>query len=265
VRSGDRLRELRAYDQLSVAAASQLDLPALRHYTECSLHIAGELGSPLLAGFPRARMGVLNLLTGEWDLALRNTAEMSALTRRFGELRSSVSASACHAWVLARRGRLADAHGYLQQARKVALPMLAADRNIFSIVAIAEVVLALAQDDPSTAVERGAQLDDASGGWMPLLGLAMLAEARVRAGDVEGARTLAGRIAGVRSCGTIAPRALSGWITGLLRTREGADCIPLFAAAVSDFETLGLPFFAARALLASATALVAGPNAASAG
>jgi len=256
-RAGDPMLILRAYDQLSVAAASQLDMPALREHTKQSLTIAAELGAPLLSGWPRARLAVTDLLTGDWDSALGATAELTVLTQRFGERRGSVSGLAGHAWVLTHRGRLADAQSYLEQARAIAQPMLEPDRNVFSIIAISSATLALTQDDPAAAVTHAAQLDDATGGWMPLLGLAVLGEARARSGDIDGANTIVRRLRAVRSADTDAPTALADWLSGLValasgRLSEASTCL---MAAADAFDRLGLPFLRARAQSEAAAAL----------
>lgn len=259
--AGDQLLVLRAYDQLSVALASQLDLPGLRSTSEASIRVAGALGAPVLAGWPRCRLAVADLLGGDWDAALRGTTEMCELTRRFGERRGSVSGSAVHALVLMHRGRLEDARRHLQQAEAAAGPMLAADRNVFTMVAIARATLALIEDDPATAQAHAARLEEMSGGWLPMLGIALLGEARARAGDGEGAETVAERLVAVRSCGTSAHRALAHWVRGLAaaaiqRPRTGGPAKDTarehFETAGALFGDLGLPFHAARAQLEEA-------------
>lgn len=255
-RSGDPLLVIRAHDQLSVAAASQLDLPALRAHSEASLRLAIELGATTLQGWPRGRLATTDLLSGDWDAALRSTTELIGFPARHGERRGAISTAAGHAWVLVHRGRLDEARRQLARARADASPMLESDRNIFSIVAIAEGWLALAEDEPARAVERCAQLENTTGGWLPQFGLALLGEARARSGDVTGAEQITERLQAIRSCATPAPQALAGWVAGLAALAAGrpAPAVERLLASAAAFETLGLPFHAARMRLAAASA-----------
>lgn len=258
-RGGDPLLANRAYDQMSVAAASQLDLPAVRRYSAESLRIAEQLGAPVLGGFARLRLAAADLLGGDWDAALRTTTELTVLIRRYGQRRGSVSALGAHAWVLAHRGRLVDAQAYVDEARAIAKPMLQTDRNVFSIVALAETTLALMRGDASRAAVCARQLEHATGGWMPLLGLALLGEAQARSGDVAGAGIVVERLNAVVSCSTIAPYAFAKWVGGLIEVQDGRaqSAVVSFAAAADAFEKLGLPFATAQAQLAAAAAQVA--------
>lgn len=259
-RGDDPLLVIRAHDQISVAAASQLDLPLLREHSRNSLQLARDLGSAVLEGWPRGRLAVADLLAGDWDEALRASSELVGLPRRYGEQRGAVSTAASHAWILTHRGRLEDARRYLAEARENATPTLADDRNIFSIVAVAACWLALAEDDPQRALENEDQLENTTGGWLPLLGLALLGEARTRAGDTAGAEQIAHRFAAIRSCATIAPRAMGDWVGGLAAARTGRPepATERLLASAAAFDTLGVPFLAARTRLAAAETAAAG-------
>lgn len=254
---GDPLLITRAYDQLSVGAASQVDIPELRRYSEASLRVARELGAITMEAWPRCRLAVADLLRGEWDAALRATADVSAMAQRFGEERGQVSVSACHAWILVHLGRLDEAQAQLQRARDAATPMLETDRNVFSIVAIADAALALARGEVDRAVRWAGQLEDSTGGWMPLLGLAVLGEARARSDENTGARTIADRLRKIRSCSTVAHETLAEWLDGLTDIRRGSllPAAQRLEAAAAGFDQLSTPFYAARARLARAGAL----------
>lgn len=252
----DPLLVIRAHDQLSVAAASQLDLAALRRHSEQSLSMARELGAVILEPWPRARLAVLDLLSGNWSSALPATSDLIVQALRYDEQRGAVSSIAGHALVLVHLGRLTDARRYLAQARATARPMLEADRNVFSIVAIADATLALVEGDPARVVSWSAQLDATTGGWMPLLSKAVLGEAHAALGDVYTANATAEALRAVRSSSTCAPSTLADWVTGLARLQAGAnsEAAEVLAAATEGFQALGLPFYAARARLARAEA-----------
>jgi hypothetical protein len=146
--AGDEpLLVLRAHDQLSVVAGAQLDLVALRAHSRSSADLAEGLGSLSLAGWPRARLAATALLGGDWDAALRGNSELVAAVHQTGERRGRVSMLAMRSWMLCLQGRLPAARAVLEQAHEVAGAGLRADRNIVAIVALAEVTLALADDD----------------------------------------------------------------------------------------------------------------------
>lgn len=256
-RGSDPMLVIRAHDQLSVGAASQLDVAGLRRHSLASLQVAQDLGAVMLQPWPRGRLAVADLLAGDWDAALRGTSEMIAQALRHGHHRGAVSSAAGHAWVLIHRGRFADARRYLEQSLAAASPELRSDRNIFSIVAIADATLALAENEPARALGWSAQLHTATGGWLPLLGLAALGEAQAASGDLPAAEETAGRLRSVRTCATCAPATVADWVLGLIRLHAGdgpAAAEPL-AAATAGFESLYLPFYAARGRLAQAHAL----------
>lgn len=252
--SEEPLLALRAHDQLSVVAGAQLDLPGLRAHSEASVEVARRLGSLSLSGWPRCRLAVAELLSGDWESALRLNSELVTAVQQTGEQRGTVSMLATRGWILVRRGRLAAAREALERAHEVATAALRADRNIFAIVAIAELALALAEDDPGRALAHRPMLEDLTSGWLPLLGLTVLGEASIRCGDLDDGHRLAARLRAVRSCATVAPAALADWLDGLGAVAAGnaADGGRLLRSATSGFEVLGLPFEAARARFAAA-------------
>lgn len=248
----------RAHDQASIAAVSQGDVEGLRRHSLASLKIGEDTGALALQLWPRARIAVADLLSGDWDAALSGTSEVLGMTQRLGTeagmQRGMVSALATHAWVLVHRGRLADAHRCLRDARRMASAKLEADRNIYAVVDTAAGMLALADGDPQAAIEYAARLEDLTSGWFPLLSATVLGEAYVYSGDTPAARRLARRLRGVVSCSTGLPVALACWIEGLADS-QGARPDTATAAllqAASGFDHLNLPFYAARAQLAVA-------------
>ena len=248
---------IRAHDQLSVGAATQGDMAALRRHTMASLEVARRLGAPMLEGFPWSRLAIADLLTGDWDAALRGSTELLTLAQRIGEGRELVSSLGAHAWILVHRGRLTDAHGYLERAQALARLSIEADRHVFTMVVVAEAALALAENDAARAREVARQLEDLAGGWFSLLASAILGEARARSGDLDGTQRLVTAFRGVRSCSTDLPDILAGWLEGLIRLaagrdQEGAEAL---CSAAEGFAALGLPFHAARSRLAASHAV----------
>lgn len=255
--SGDQILVQRAYDHLSIGAVAQGDHRALRRHSASSLQVAQELGAPSLEPWPRVRLAIADLLAGEWDAALRALAEVVTLAHRFGEARGRISVLGTYAWVLVHRGRNDEARQVLAEARQLAAPMREAQYNQFAFVAAAEGNLALAEGDPAGACVAAEQLQDLHGSWMPLLSAAVLGEARARAGDAAGVMRLARQFRGVRSSSTALPVALADWIEGLAGTGGPNRSGDQLLAAVAVFDDLGMPFYAARARLGAASALMA--------
>lgn len=250
--SGDPQLIIRAHDQLSITAATQGDVDGLRRHSEASLEVARKVGARLLEAWPRLRLAAVDLLSGQWDSALRGTAEVVALAERTHQTRGFVSSSAAHAWVLAHRGRLVEARDRLDSAMARARPALEGDRNIYNMVRLADASLALVEGRPEHARRAATHLDDLTGGWLPLLCAAVLGETHVACGDLDAARDLARTVRGVRSCSTVLPQAVGGWLEGLADVAEartdGLD--DLLGGAATAYDQLGLPFHAGRALLA---------------
>jgi DNA-binding CsgD family transcriptional regulator len=252
--SDEPLLGLRAHDQLAVVAGAQLDLASLREHSAKSVDLAQKLGSFSLAGWPRGRLAVVDLLCGDWDAALRANSELVTAVQQTGERRGLVSMLGMRAWILSCHGRLAAARETLAEAHQFAGEALRADRNIFAIVALSEVTLALADEDPARALDQRNVLEDLTSGWLPLLGLAGLGEASVRCGDLADGRRIATRLRDVRSCATAAPAVLGDWINGLADAAAGepGPAAERLRSAAAGFEQLGLPFQGARARLAAA-------------
>lgn len=264
LRSGEPMLVLRAHDQLSVVAGAHLDLAGLREHSTAGVELAHELGSPSLAGWPRGRLVCCDLLSGEWDAALRASSDLAAEVGQTDGLRGNVSVLAIRSWVLTWYGRVDAARQALKQAVERAGQDLRADRNIFAIVALGELQLSLADDHPIDDVSsRYSVLAEPTSGWLPLLGLAALGHVCVRRGDLQAARRLRSRLQTVRSCATAAPTVLGDWLAGLIDAAEGdLGCgADRMLSAAAGFDTLGLPFHAARALLAAANAAERRPGA----
>lgn len=255
--SGAPLLVQRALDQLAVAAATQGDVPALRRYSEQGLAIVRQVGAVGLEPWPRSRIAMADLLGGDWDAALRGTTESVALCRRAGHTRGLVGLLGLHAWVLVHLGRLSEARRTLDEALTLAEPMLASDPNAFTLVALAQGAVDLADGDARSALEHTARLASWQSGWVPLLSALTLGEAQVASGAVEDARQLVARLRAVASCRTGLHEAAAGWVEGLQLARDGAaEASEVLAGAAELFDRMGLPFQAARARFAAATAVV---------
>jgi DNA-binding CsgD family transcriptional regulator len=202
-------------------------------------------------------MLMIDLHTDAWEDVLRNAGELLAQGYRTGSARGVADALASRALVLANRGRLEDAGRCLAEAREVYGAAAAADRRVFAVVEIAEAMAALAAGDPERAQALAASAL-ATPVIIPGLGLTVLGEAQVAAGDPVGALDTACRL---EELGPEAPwpAACGSWVEGLARAALGerAAALACLRRAADGLDRLGLPFQAARAELGWAEAAAA--------
>jgi DNA-binding CsgD family transcriptional regulator/tetratricopeptide (TPR) repeat protein len=249
--SDDLTLAMRAHDQLSVAASIRGDLAALRRHSEASLEAVNELGAVNLRPWPRTRLTMADLLSGNWDRALRTSSDVLATVDRFSEQRGRLSAMGTHAWLLVLRGRLHEADETLRGARAILTEsrMTAGswrnDARLPTSLCTAETAFALAQGRYEDAARLGAPLAELTS-WYPFPSAMLLGEALAHTDRVR-AEELSTRIREWNGCGTPFPDAVADFIDGLCDpTRAGSDS---FSASIAGFDTLGFPFLAARVRL----------------
>jgi DNA-binding CsgD family transcriptional regulator len=164
------------------------------------------------------------------------------------------TALAARAFVLAHRGRAEEAARCVAEAREAYAGAAAADRHIFTMVEIAEATAALAAGDPERARALAAAAV-AIPTVLPCLGLGVLGEAQVAAGDPAGALETARRL-GRLGPDAPWPAACAGWVEGLARMALGqpSTALACLHGAADRLDGLGMPFQAARARLGWAEA-----------
>ncbi|MCX7521930.1 AAA family ATPase [Microbacterium sp. STN6] len=249
---------MRAYDQRSVAASIRGDLSELRRDSEASLDMSQELGAMSMQFWPRMRLSLADLLGGEWDRALRTSADVLATVDRFGEQRGRLSALGTHAWLLVVRGRLAEAADTLARARPLfehgdGARGYADRRQLSTAMTTASTALALAQGDDEEAARVGAPLADLTASWYPFAPAMLLGEALARTAPTRAAE-LSERIRDWNTIGTPFPNAVASFIDGTCETSP-AVAADAFATAAGGFDSLGFPFLAARARIERADRL----------
>ena len=246
-----------AHRHISAAAANAGHYRLAREHGLADLALARQTGSPTLELSARFGMLMIDLHTDAWEDVLRNAGELLAQGYRTGSARGVADALASRALVLANRGRLEDAGRCLAEAREVYGAAAAADRRVFAVVEIAEAMAALAAGDPERAQALAASAL-ATPVIIPGLGLTVLGEAQVAAGDPAGALDTACRL---EELGPDAPwpAACGSWVEGLARAALGerAAALACLRRAADGLDRLGLPFQAARAELGWAEAAAA--------
>ena len=234
---------------LALTAINVGDHRLAREHALADLALARQTGSPTLELGARFLLLATDLVIDAWDGVLRDADELLALGYRVGYARGVATALAGRAFVFAHRGRPEDAARCVAEAREVYGGAAAADRHIFTVIEIADAAAALAAGDPARARALAAAAV-ATPTTLPCLGLALLGEAQVAAGDPAGALGTARRLARL---GPDAPwpAACGIWIEGLARAGLGerAAALACLRRAADRLDGLGLPFQAARAWL----------------
>jgi DNA-binding CsgD family transcriptional regulator len=238
-----------AHRHLSMTAANVGDYPAAREHALADLAQVEQLGTPTLELNARFFLMAIDLVTDAWEEVLRAADGMVALGHRVAYARGIATGLIGRAWVLSHRGRAEEAARCVAQAREVYGDAAAADRHIFTMVEIAEAAAALAAGDPRRAGELAASAV-ATPTVLPCLGLAVLGEAQVAAGDPAGALETARRLGGLGPDAP-SPAAWGSWVEGLARAALGerAAALACLRRAADRLDGLGSPFQAARARL----------------
>ena len=243
---------------LGMTAANVGDHRLAREHLVADLELVRQTGSPTLELGARFLMLAIDLVTDAWEEALRAAEELLALGYRVGYARGVATGLAGRAFVLAHRGRPEEATRCVAEAREIYGAAAAADRHIFTVVEIAEATVALAAGDPERARVLAAAAA-ATPAVLPCLGLSVLGEAQVAAGDPTSALDTARRLGGL---GPDAPwpAACASWVERLARVALGERVAALacLRRAAARLDGLGLPFQAARARLGWAEVAAAG-------
>jgi ATP/maltotriose-dependent transcriptional regulator MalT len=243
-----------AHRHMAMSAANVGDRRLARDHALADLALARQTGSPTLELGGRFFVMAIDLVTDAWEEALRGAEELLAHGYRVGYARAVATGLAGRAFVLAQRGRPEEAARCMTEAREVYGAAAAADRHIFTVVELAEATAALAAGDPRRARERAAAAV-ATPTVLPCLGLAVLGEAQVAAGDPAGALETARRLGGLGP-GAPWPAGCASWVEGLARAARGerAAALACLQRAADRLDGLELPFQAARARLGWAEA-----------
>jgi DNA-binding CsgD family transcriptional regulator len=243
-----------AHRHMAMSAANVGDRRLAHDHALADLALARQTGSPTLELGGRFFVMAIDLVTDAWEEALRGAEELLVHGYRVGYARAVATGLAGRAFVLAQRGRPEEAARCVTEAREVYGAAAAADRHIFTVIELAEATAALAAGDPQQARERAAAAV-ATPTVLPCLGLAVLGEAKVAAGDPAGALDTARRLGGLGP-GAPWPAACASWVEGLARVALGerAAALACLRRAVDRLDGLELPFQAARARLGWAEA-----------
>src|SRR5258707_3188323 len=250
----------RAHDILALFAYALGEHSVARHHATLSLAVARQLGAPTLEVYPRNRLVSVDLMAGKWDEALRESAELVATARRLGFARGIAGALGMRALVQVYRGDPDEAAACLAEAHEVFGGGIILDRNIFSPLAITEMMLALERADAAGILAALSRLGPMLAATdFPLLVQALLAEAQAMVGEPERALTLAQDFMAHIPPDNRFATALGSRIKGLAYQALGqtGEALAYLDQAYHAFEAAAMPFDAARARLEWATLVAA--------
>jgi DNA-binding CsgD family transcriptional regulator len=246
----------RAHNLMALFAYGLGEHSVARHHAMLSLALARQLGTPTLEVYPRNRLISVDLMAGKWDDALRESAEVVALARRLGFARGIAGALGMRGLVHVYYGDLDEAASCLAEAHEVFGGGAMPDRNIFSQVVIAEMMLALERGEAVSILAAARRLDQMlTATDFSLMVQALLAEAQVMVGKPERALTLAQDYMAHIPPENRFATALGSRIKGLAHQALGqpGEALSCLEEAYGAFEAAAMPFDAARSRLEWAT------------
>ncbi|MGH7911867.1 MAG: ATP-binding protein, partial [Candidatus Dormibacteraceae bacterium] len=250
--AGDLLLQQRSHDRLALIAYALGEHQVARTHSERSLELARRMGTPTLEGFPRNRLVAVDLMAGNWREAFRGGVEMVAMARRLESARGTAGGLGFLALVQVHLGDLDQAAASIAEAHESFGAGSADDRNIFNVVATAEMMLALERGDAGQALTAGRAFEDArTSGGMPLAAQALIGEALVMVGEPDRALRMAETLAGAAPAGNAYAPALGARVQGLaLRALgRGPESLAALERAAQGFASAAVPLEAARARL----------------
>jgi ATP/maltotriose-dependent transcriptional regulator MalT len=228
------------------------DLAGARAVLAEGLRVARQIGVPAIETFQSTLLALADMLTGEWETALRRTFNARSLAQRVGFARGAIYPLGTEAMLLVRLGRLDEAADRVSEGQRLFGKWSVADRHVFALIDLAEGMVALGRHELDHALEIAAGKATRHPS-IPPLALAFLGEVQAAVGDMNGAQETASRLAGLGP-GAPFPAALAAWVSGL---GAGARRDPVSAIkalddldrAIGGFAELEMPYEEAVARL----------------
>jgi DNA-binding CsgD family transcriptional regulator/tetratricopeptide (TPR) repeat protein len=225
------------------------DHAAARHLAEDGRRLAREtsvLAGEIIDGF---LLAFANFFSGAWDEACNSADSLLELSHRIGMRRGIAAALCVHAAVHSRRGQFSHANACLNEARSAYAEGFANDLHVLGPGNVCQAMVLLGQGDIQSAMHVASTMTP-GGVAVPAFCSAVLGEAQVAAGDLDGARDTA-RLIARHGPGAPYPAAVSEWINGLVGRAAGdwPAASAAFDRAAEEFATLAMPYEAMTARL----------------
>lgn len=237
-----------AQREIALAAGSVGDLATSRVLAGRLVTAARQLGLPTFECSSRVTLAGVCHLAGDWDEALGEVDSAIALGRRAASPRAVASGLVWRAILLAFRGRLPQAQACLDEAEHIYRAGLGEDRNITTGIAMARATTARFAGNPQCTDSLTDDIPTGMGTPYSL-NLLLLGEAKIAAGEVEGALSVVQRLRALSEAPLAS--ALADRLEGLLATTRGETdrAARLLAAAAEQLDAIGAPVEAAQARL----------------
>jgi ATP/maltotriose-dependent transcriptional regulator MalT len=170
-------------------------------------------------------------------------------SHRIGMRRGVAAALCLRATLQARRGQYTKATACLDEARSVYGEGFTNDLHLLGPGNVCQAMVLLGQADVRSALQVASAVVP-GGAAVPAFCSAVLGEAQVAAGDLDGARHTA-RLIAQHGPGAPYPAAVSTWIDGLVARAEGdwPAAAAAFGRAADGFAALAMPYEAVTAQL----------------
>lgn len=254
---GDPMLEQFAYRPWAWLALFAGDFREAQRRGQHGVRLAQALGLPTCELAPRTLIALAHLYAGEWDEALRAADDAIELGRRVAAMRNVAAALAVRALVHVFRGERDAARQTLAQARALLGEGATVDRKVASTVDCVAAVLALANNDPHSALQLATQTSHSLMYLGPSVQASVLAEAQL-AVDPPGAEETTKKLL---EWGRNVPlaSALGTRLEGLAATKRDAQAARrLLSNAADALDALNARYFAALARLELAEVLADG-------
>jgi DNA-binding CsgD family transcriptional regulator/tetratricopeptide (TPR) repeat protein len=225
------------------------DHAAARQLAQDGRRLARETGVPALEVFDGFLLAFATFFSGAWEEASNGADWVLEFSHRIGMRRGVAAALCLRATLQARRGQYTKATACLDEARSVYGEGFTNDLHLLGPGNVCQAMVLLGQADVRSALQVASAVVP-GGAAVPAFCSAVLGEAQVAAGDLDGARHTA-RLIAQHGPGAPYPAAVSTWIDGLVARAEGdwPAAAAAFGRAADGFAALAMPYEAVTAQL----------------
>ncbi|MDA8195169.1 MAG: AAA family ATPase [Thermaerobacter sp.] len=245
----DTLLTVRARDVLGLLAFAAGSHRLVRRLGADGIAQARTMELPRLEVQPRLHTVLAQILAGDWDDALSESARAIVLARRHGPPRILAVGLGLRSLLLAYRGDLNEAEAAAAEAEQCYHADGAVGSHERPVAVLARAIVALEKGQAARASELTvAFLKPPALAASPFC-LSVLAEASARRGDTAEVETVVGRLNafGLAGSAYAAALALRAAAHGRQAAGRCTEAMVFWEQAISAFDTLGLPFEVARA------------------
>lgn len=259
-RSEDSLLMLRCHDMLGQTMFATGDHDRLRFHADQSLALARRIGSRTLEPYPRNRLVMADLLSGNWYEAQLAASSLVAMARRIEFGRAIAGACSVAALVQVYFGDLEAADTLIREAYDVFGRRHLQDQHISGQILLAQLECALEREDVDeirSTLSTVQNLTEEAGFRVPIF-WASIGMACTCIGELDAAERITDRLVRKAPAGNSYLPALGARIEASKFFRQGdpGKALEQVNRAIQGFADSNKPFDEARALLDRASVLI---------